>query len=707
MHMRIVYFLLFVSCISLSIICFSSFAFAQREQVYEYKRKVFLMELQVAVFDKDGKFVEGLKPENFIIFDEGKQQQISHFDYVVHNKQNVDLISQGNPGLKRNFLLLFDLGFSSQKALLKSRKAGLTFIDMILPTDHVAVATWSYKQGLKLVTNFTNDKSQLKQAICTLGIIKASHLVYDNLYYSFGLQEAQGLEAIMAKVMQMDEVKEGKIIGIDMDGADGADLAINQIESIILKKNAPKNYELYVRNFIEHLQMLGKALNTIKGKKNVIYFSQGFDSRILGLEMNPNMLSVGSPALKLQIDEMLQQFVGADCAIQSIDAGGWREEKKWGEDPLFLMAKNTGGKFYNARANLTKPMEDILHSTSHYYVIGYYAKEIGNQGKYRNIKVKVNQPDLKVVTRKGYFEDKPYKEYSDLKKKIRLSEVIINDVIRHDIQFDALVSVFPGEKNIVKVPVLLQFPGKQFLLKKEKKQTNLEIHGYLMDDKGTFKDFFSIEVLLDIKKQKKTLESRGLRYYDMLLANPGKHKVKLIVQDSDTGELGSKIYHITVPNYESKELTISPPLFVERDLKWLFSRGYDPKNPEGKKKGLPVSYPFTFGKREYVPSVVPEFKAGQSVQLCLEIYNLTIHPETKEPKTNMKLEIIDTAGNSYQIKEISLLSRCSNWEDKLLKLLFQFKIDEQLSGQYQLKITFIDILAGKVVESFAPFIIPR
>jgi VWFA-related protein len=687
------------------LIIISLSAYAQEEETYQYQRKIFLVELQVAIFDKEGKFIEGLKPEDFVILDEGKQQEISHFDFVVHDRENIDLISQGAPALKRNFLLLFDLSFSSQKALLKSRKAGLAFIDMILPTDQVAVATWSYRQGLKLVVNFTNDKSQLNQAIRTLGLIRASHLIYDNLYYSFGLQEPQGLEAIMAKAMQMDEVKEGKIVGIDMDGTDGADLAINQIESIILKKNAPKNYELYVRDFIGHLQMLGKALNTIKGKKTVIYFSQGFDSRILGIEMNPNSLSVGSPALKLQIDEMLQQFVGADCAIQSIDAGGWREEKKWGEDSLFLMAKNTGGKFYNARNDLANALDDVLQSTSRYYVIGYYPKELGNQGKYRNIKVKVNQPDLKVVARKGYYEDKPYKEYSDLEKKIRLSEVIINDVIHNDIQFDALVSVFPGEKNVAQVPVFLQFPGKQFLINKEKKQVNLEIHGYLMDDKGAFKDFFSAEGLIDIENSRKILESRGLRFYDMLLSTPGKHKVKLIVQDSDTGELGSKIYHIMVPDYESKELTISPPLFVERDLKWLFSRGYDPENPEGKKKGLPVSYPFTFGKREYVPSVVPEFKAGQSVQFCLKVYNLTIHSETKEPKTNMKLEIIDSEGNSYPIQEISLLGRYANWEDKLLELLFQFKIDEQLPGHYQLKVTFADILARKEEESFAPFMV--
>ena len=160
---------------------------AQEEQAYQYKRKVFLVELQVAVFDKDGKFVEGFKPEDFTILDKEQEQKISHFDYVVHDKQNVDLISQGTPAQRRHFLLLYDLTFASKKGILNARKAGFAFIDMLLPTDLVAVVTFSVFQGIKPLINFTNDKRQLKDAINSLGLIQSKHLIYDSIGYNVSL----------------------------------------------------------------------------------------------------------------------------------------------------------------------------------------------------------------------------------------------------------------------------------------------------------------------------------------------------------------------------------------------------------------------------------------------------------------------------------------------------------------------------------------
>jgi VWFA-related protein len=664
------------------LLIFYLLGYAQEEQAYQYKRKVFLVEMQVAVFDKEGKFVEGLKPEDFIILDEGKQQEISHFDYIVNEAQKINLASQDSAVNRRHFFLLFDLSFASNKGLKNARKAGLSFIDKILPADLVAITTYSIYEGLKVLVNFSNDKKQLKDAISSLGLAKAGHIINK----SYNHNSVENINPWVFDTLSVADFVNEKV------GRTG-----------IL------NYESIVSNFIDQLNTLAQILKTMEGKKNILYFSEGFDSKLLTPETGLN----DSAFFRYKMREMLERFAGSDCAIQAIDVGGLRvvdanepfEERQPGQTTLFYMAQETGGIFYKNMNDLDKALDDILQSSSRSYHIGYYPKELQKEGKFRKISVKVNLPDAKLVFRKGYYEDKSYNEYTPLEKKIKLAEFIIKDIIQNDIQFEKLISTFPGNEKLARIAIFLQFSGKQFLGKTEKKRIQLQLYGFLLNDNGYFEDFFITNVTIDSREAEKSLMSHGIKFFDMLLAPPGKHKVKLIVRDSETGEMGSRICHITVPDYQSKELAMTPPIFIDNDTDWLLSRGYDPNNPTGKKEGLPVSYPFIINDQEFIPAVVPELKIGQPAQFCLKVYNLMRHPQTKAPQSRMDFEIVYPDGSFSKIQKISLVNKPTQGENNCFELLFNVIVDSHPPGNYQLKATVIDTLANKKAESSTPFIL--
>jgi VWFA-related protein len=704
-------------CIVL-ILLICSAAYSQKERIYQFKAQVNLVNLQVMVVDKDGNFVEGLKPEDFLVLDEGKEQRISQFDYIVHDKANADLITRSSPAYRRHFFLLFDLTFATAKGVVNAQEAALDFVNnQILSTDLVAVGTFSAYQGFKPLVNFTNDKIQLRRVISALGLIKAGHLISDPNGYDF--------ESLIAELEH--EATGGRQFAEAQSEAD--EILIEMLTS--MKKLDEQTYKINVSNFIAELDKLGAAFNLIRGKKYIIYFSEGFDGKVLfgsslkELDKDTDAFlrgryqeidsdkRFGDAGIRTKMEKMLQNFVASDCIIQAIDIGGLRGEKaagrfdeaQTGQGTLFLMAHDTGGTLYKNMNDLNKALDDILQSASKYYVISYYSKEIGKKGKFRKIKVQVNRPNLKVVTRKGYYEDKPYKEYSSFEKKVRLAEYITQDIAQNDIKFEALVTAFPGEQTIYRVPVFLQFLGKQFLEKKDKKLSKLEIFGYLIDDSGHFKDFFSSNIAIDVKKSEKRLQSHGIKYFDMFSATPGKHKVKLIVRNSETGEIGSKIYTIDVPDLKSKELAITSPLFIDEDMDWLLSRGYDPMNPEGRRKGLPVSYPFSIGNREFIPAVLPELSSNKPAQFCLEVYNLMLHPEAKVPQTTMNFEIIDAEGKSEKIQKIYLANKPIQKEGGCFELTFNCMVGEKPPGVYQFKATIIDNLAKKQVESSIPIII--
>ena len=76
---------------------------------------------------------------------------------------------------RRQFLLLFDLSFSSVSGLIRSREAATEFVETRLaPIDLAGVATDSLTAGVRLLLGFTSDKAQVRRAVETLGSARSS-----------------------------------------------------------------------------------------------------------------------------------------------------------------------------------------------------------------------------------------------------------------------------------------------------------------------------------------------------------------------------------------------------------------------------------------------------------------------------------------------------------------------------------------------------
>jgi VWFA-related protein len=521
---------------------------------------------------------------------------------------------------------------------------------------------------------------------------------------------------------------------------DMADDALSELQNKILKKRRDEIYKGYVSDFISNLNKLSIALNTIRGRKHIIYFSEGFDSKALTgfslaelaedtdaflrgeLFMGGNIDSrFGDAALRTQLYEALTRISSSDCPIHTVDIGGLRtlagglgqvtgEAKdiasvRRGQDTLTLFSRETGGQAYRNTNDLDRPLENLLKTTNSYYIIGFYPEDKKKEGKLHKIKIKTTRPDVDISYRKGYFEPKPYKKYSSLEKKLQLVEFITKDITQNEIQFDAFVSAFRGKDGICQVPIFLKFPGRQFLDKK--KQTRLEIYGYAISSSGAFKDFFFQTVTISPEKMKKNLELQGIKYYDLHLLPPGDYKIKLIVRDKNTGQIGCKIQEIFVPDYEKHNLALSGPVFIQPGPDWILSRGYDPKAPTGRKKGinLPVKYPFLLNNKPFIPGVVPIIKRSYPAQFYLRAYNLRLHPEAQIPQTEIVFEILDKEGNSTPLKNAGLLQAPAQPEPGVFELLFQASFENLSSGSYQLKITFKDSLTNQEVVEKTTFIL--
>ncbi|HEY5884646.1 MAG TPA: VWA domain-containing protein [Pyrinomonadaceae bacterium] len=131
----------------------------------------------VQVRDKNGRIINGLTKEDFIITEDGRLQDIHHFS--LGNDQSVG----------RTIVLLIDYSGSQAPYIQKSVAAAKMLVDQLGPRDVMAVVT----DDVKLLVDFTQDKSRLKQKLESLQARSEDH--------NFG--RSQQFSALMATVREM------------------------------------------------------------------------------------------------------------------------------------------------------------------------------------------------------------------------------------------------------------------------------------------------------------------------------------------------------------------------------------------------------------------------------------------------------------------------------------------------------------------------
>lgn len=715
--------LLWTAVIQVSLPLFSQ----TKEKPLRHEVEVVLIEIPLYMVDKEGNPVKDLRPEEITLYENGKKQKISHFILVQCDSPEIASLARKYPAARRQFLLLFDFAFATSGGILRAREACLDFInEKILPDDLVAVTTYSGIGGLKTLSHFTNDREQLFHIINTLGLVVSEQRMTGPVGFSFPKMTQPSRELAQPDTKTVRDM---------------ADVYLREMQN---KMNTKKSeiYKVYVSDFIANLNKLSIALNAIRGRKHIIYFSEGFDSKVLTGKslaelsedtdafLRGELLTgsrdidgrFGDAALRMKLYDVLERISSADCPIHTIDIGGLRTQAgglrevegeardladiRRGQDTLTLLSRETGGQIYKNVNELDKPLENLLKITNTYYIIGYYPEDKKKEGKFRKIKLKANRPGVKISYRKGYYEPKPYNKLSNLEKRLQLVEYIVKDIPQNEIQFESCVSVFRGKEGICQVPVFLKFPGRQFL-EKNKVNIQLEIYGYAILSSGVFKDFFHQTVNIFPQKAKEKLERNGLKYFDLHLLSPGDYKIKLIVRDKETGEIGCQIQEISVPDYDKGNLALSGPVFIQPDSGWLLSRGYDPNAPTGRKKGinLPVDYPYVLNNKPFVPGIIPGLKRSTPAQLYFRAYNLRLHPQTQVPQTEIIYEIVDREGKSTPLRNVGLLQMPSEVEPGVYDLIFQANFRNFAQGPCLLKLTFKDSLANQEVVSEIPFIL--
>ncbi|MBV8203028.1 MAG: VWA domain-containing protein [Acidobacteria bacterium] len=680
---------------------------APRPEAFSESTEVTVVQVPVQVV-RDGNPVQGLTAADFEVFDGRRQQKVTGFEVLDLSARQGAAVPSIPPALRRHFLLLFDLAFSEPKSLIKARHMVAEMIPALHPSDLVAVATYSASKGPRIVLGFTSDRRQVLQAIDTLGL---PELVDRN---------PDPLSLIAADLQQNLKMDSGGGAG----KAGAADAALENAKDFtrLDERASHEQQAALVAALSRSFSDLARLLDSVHGRKQVIYLSEGFDTAVLlGAEDQKEQQDMADLSIHGQgytinsdtrfgntrganvLEKMMEQFRRSDCIIQAVDIGGLRAQgdlglgRVSGEGALFTMAHDTGGELYRNFNDLAAAMSQVLKKTSVTYVLSFQPDEIKHDGSYHKLRVEIKGPAAKgaqIFFRPGYYAPKPYRQQNASERMLAAAENVIGGGDRGALGMAVLAAPFRMAGDKAYVPVVIEADGESLLAGTSGDALPAEIYAYAISSSGSIQDFFTQSLRFDLAKVAPALRQGGIKFYGHLDLPPGEYNVRVLVRNGGTGAYGLRSQPLVVPAFAEQAAVLLPPFFPEAPGRWLMVR----EAGRGEQRTAP--YPFVVQEHAYVPASRPVLAAGQAAAVALVGYHL--------PAGSFKAEARVLAADGKDLGEGDLkLGPRENpdaaGEDRLTAT---FRPPAGLvPGEYQLVIVLTDAQGG-THNSATRFVVP-
>lgn len=393
-----------------------------------------LVQTDVMVFDKNGKFVDGLKPEQFQLKIDKTPREISFFEIIrsgsfSSKREEVKSDQPNAPGepksveppktdaQRRAVIFFVDDLHLAPDSLARTRKALLDFIDRgIGDGDLVAITSPSGQIGF--LQQFTADREALRSAVARL---------HYRTNTKTDMQHPPMSEYIAQKIREGDE--QMMTYYIQEIQKQACFRAGNQTICTVSPQAAKQQVRMRAQqmvvesapatdNTLRLLEGLMRTAAQIPGRKLVFVISDGFylnDVKTGAIDRIKKVTDAAGRAgvviytldargiISDSIDVTNNKPMSVDSKLSSATIG----EISASQDGLNALAKDTGGQaFRNTNAPMHEWVEKVMDETSNFYLLAWKPdNEEQKRGKFKHIEISiVGRPDLKVRVRSGYFK---------------------------------------------------------------------------------------------------------------------------------------------------------------------------------------------------------------------------------------------------------------------------------------------------------------
>ncbi|MGH9873852.1 MAG: VWA domain-containing protein [Pyrinomonadaceae bacterium] len=311
-----------------------------------------LVTLPVSVMDRDGRYIPNLRKEDFRLWEEGVEQNVAFFSSVDK---------------PFSVVLMIDTSGSTRFRLDEIQDAAITFVSQLRQDDRVMVV--SFDDQVRVLTEFTSDRSRLSNAIRRTEPGDGTKL-YD------------AVDLVMNQ--RLNSVEGRKAIVLFTDGVDTT--------------SRHASYQSNIRDAEE----LDALVYTVQYDT---YRDQGGGgSGGSGWPGGGRWPNSNADILGQILGGVFRRGGGHSGGRGGGGVGNSRREYDLANRYLHELPERTGARNYqgDSMQNLSSAFAQIAEELRRQYTLGYYPKTPAQAGQRRQIKVRVNQPNLAVRTRDSY-----------------------------------------------------------------------------------------------------------------------------------------------------------------------------------------------------------------------------------------------------------------------------------------------------------------
>jgi VWFA-related protein len=564
-----------------------------------------LVQTDVTVFDKRGRFVEGLRQQDFELRIDGKARPISLFDRVVAGSRTEESQLAAARGGSRSpstigapvpldrgrivFFFVDDLHMAPAN-LNAARKVLSHYLDHEMgQNDQAAITSASGQIGF--LQQITDNKDVLHAALARVkarpplvGDAERPHMSeYQALSVERNNRDVIGyfVDELMKDMPSLPPMAAARIGGLPRTRAEQQ---VRDRAQLILQQAAA-----VTTSVLAGLESLVRSAAKLPGRKLVFFVSDGF---LLDLHNSDSL-------------ERLRQITSAAAhsgvVIYSVDArglvtglpdassdaapdpGGRLQRMAAGElnesrDGMNALAADTGGRGIFNTNSLDAGIDKALDETSSYYLLAWRPdNEEQRSDRFRMISVSViGRPELTVRVRQGFFSvDRQPAKATKLDEQRSVNGEKIGDSQLHSAMIAAIpesglpISLSltyvntPGKGLVLTVALQVKSGALSFTPFGGKERATLEIAGFVLDDEGRIGARFNEHLNIDRPASTST-GARDVIYSYPVTIPPGLYQVRVGLRDQTSKAIGTGQDWIDIPDISKTPLALSSLIISER-----------------------------------------------------------------------------------------------------------------------------------------------
>jgi VWFA-related protein len=630
--------------------------------------EVRLVQIEVRI-TRDGKPVDDLKLEDFILEEDGEVQKISHLEYVtVPGLPGLLAPSTDSMGLSETTeRILSDSDDASSSSPIRTDsdtwtgRRPLTWI-YVLPEVQNAAEFQRMAPAIKdfLIEElapdflislgglpFTNNRDLLLAALHRMveapygnekgkGAIDPTHFHLDDLMFQ--------REIAAAMQQQTDLLANPGFTREPMNS-----VRMDQVTMFSVEK-VDRQISFFGRMALFRYLDLVERLAAYPGKKVIVLFRSGFR---IDSESSELMTQLAAVALRHRVSMYVTDSRGLEAAVPVDDrrmALAWSHRRRRRQDNIFwaqqlqneskaglvTLAKETGGKAVIDTNDMGTVLERVAADAKDYYVLGFYPGNLKEAGRFRKLEVRVNRVGLEIDAPRGYFERKAHQDLSGGEKTIFLRQVM-NSAPVMDLPLSANHVILSQEGGSPVMVYSVGTPLKVLSAKEIGKQPELNVTVMLRLSDALLQKL-PIYQEQEIRHRMEKADWQETREDDLLFLSygsqiplsPGAYDLKIVFLDENSGNVGSYTERIEVPDF--RRSSAPGPLLLSREL-------LEKRTIENDSNG-PVDFDLLeAGGYIYLPQPSTLFRQGDPVYVLFHLYNPT-EEDVVEASQGMQIALL-------------------------------------------------------------------